>query len=150
MRQNESCDLLINVNRVYLPETCAHVQRTVRTSVPWGRFSELKNCAITQSIYSKSELQMRRKAEALQYKKNSTNPNRNQRYVNNVRNGKTSISRLERLRGGCTTIPTRIEASASASGVPGGGTLWLNRSIPYVPIGKEFRPSYGSEETGYL
>lgn len=154
MTTNEPCDDSNHVPRVYVPEPCVKVAKTVRTSVPWGRFRSHSKCEavndlIRQGTVTHYDLAMRRKAEVLQYKHKHTGIiSTKKAQIAQAR--KMSAARLERLREPCGQNTQRIEAPASASGVPGGGMLWLDRSVPYIPIGHERRPAYSTDGGNYI
>ena len=151
--ENKSCDESKYVERIYLPEPCKKEVRSVRTSVPWGRF-RTKCDALNdlQGYVSPYEIAMRRKAEVLQYKHKHTGiiSTKKAQFAQAVTLRKMSAARLERLREPCGQNNLRIEAPASASGVPGGGMLWIDSRVPYIPIGNERRPVYSTDEGNYI
>lgn len=151
--KNEPCDESNYVERVYLPEPCTKEVRTVRTFVPWGRFRMKCDALIElQGSVSAYEIAMRRKAEVLQYKHKHTGiiKTKKAQFAQAVNSRKMSAAKLVRLREPCGQHTQRIEAPASASDVPGGGMLWLDTSVPYIPIGHERRPAYSTDEGDYI
>ena len=151
--KNEPCDESNHVQRVYLPEPCTKEVKSVRISVPWGRFRTKCDALIDlQGTISPYEIAMRRKAEVLQYKHKHTGiiSTKKAQFAQAVHSRKMSAARLTRLREPCGQNTQRIEAPASASGVPGGGMLWLDTTVPYIPIGHERRPAYSTDEGNYI
>jgi hypothetical protein len=129
---------------VHLPETCAKQIRTVFTSPPpWGRGLLNRDCLSPFLTHSAYELQMRRKAEVLEYKNHTASRMKRTTHYANVVNNRYRY----RSREVCAT-PARIEAPSSASGVPGRQTLWLDKRVPYLPI--KPRITYADEPTVYL
>ena len=152
---NQPCKDLIYVERVYLPEPCINLTRSVRTSVPWERFRTKNQCddinfLIRNGVFTQHDLAMRRKAEILKYKYQQFGITKKMQFVNAVNTKKTSISRINRLKNPCEKNPGKIIASASASNVPGGGFLWLDNTIPFIPIGSNKRPSYSTNDNNYI
>lgn len=151
---SKTCDE--SMQRVYIPQPCVKEIRAVQSSTPWGRFRitncDALNALIADGTVTKADLAMRRKAEVLQYKykhQNSVYTKKGQ-FASAVQNNKMSPGKLRRLRTACSQKPGRIEAPASASDVPGGGILWMDRSVPYIPIGTDRRPPYSTDEGDYL
>lgn len=99
--------------------------------------------------YTQYELDMRRKAEILKYKKNSTQSNgitQKQKYTQIVKSVGRQTNVTQSLNNQCSVIdsPTVFypPLPASYSGVPGGGMLYCNPNIPVYNY-KESAPSYG-------
>mgnify|MGYP001247709653 CR=1 FL=1 len=138
----------IKQKSVYLPEPCPSKSGFVQSPSPWA--IGLTRCQST-NIYTPSELQMRRKAEVLQYK-NVLNArvSKKQQYVNVVlgRNRRYGMNTIDR-EFVCPPSAQKIISTSSSSNVPGRQMLWLDRTIPYIPIGKN-RVQYATENIDYL
>lgn len=136
---------------------------------PWQRFDKEDN---NNSGFSTSDLDMRRKAETLQYKKNASNMSTKQTIANLVRSNTTSGKRSQfatqplfnsntginsnvdnlTRSGNRLIIPTCFNINSgltSESGVPGKlMTLTLNRNVPltrYVPVRRTYIGAEGSK-----
>jgi hypothetical protein len=88
--------------------------------------------------YTQYEIDMRRKAELLQYKKN-TNITKKQSFSQTINRQKSNIPKIQACEFVDTTVyPPR---SASASGVPGGGMLFYDPTVPLYNYSTS-KPSY--------
>ena len=145
-----SCDKLSSVyEAIYLDEPCAKEAAFVPPPAPWARLNS--RCPAIASLFSPSELQMRRKAEVLQYK-NVAHTSRVLRYVDANRQGRNrSFSFARSLEERClaAALSDKIwHAPSSASNVPGRMMLYYDRRVPYIPIGK--REDKSDEATDYI
>lgn len=131
---------------IYLHEPCVK-QTVVTMAAPWNRLSS--RCQNNALLFSSSELQMRRKAEVLQYKGLSWQT-KSMKYADVARkNSNRPLTRALELRCLAAVNSNKLwSAPASASNVPGRMMLYYDRSIPYIPIGR--REEKSNEDTDYL
>lgn len=144
-----SCDKLQNFDyrAVYLDEPCKKETSFVPSPAPWARLNS--RCPAIAGLFTPSELQMRRKAEVLQYK-NVAQTGRLVQYVNAISRGRNrSFTRSLEERCRTAALSDKIwYAPSSASNVPGRMMLYYDRSVPYIPIGK--REEKSDEATDYI
>lgn len=95
----------------------------------WHRSQGNCNKSITQQ-YEQQELDMRRKAEVLLYKNNTTNWTKKQRFAYLAKNPNKFI-RQNPATNSCSTTQIAYNP-ASASDVPGNTSLYYNPSIPLL------------------
>ena len=131
---------------IYLHEPCVK-QTVVTTIAPWTRLSS--RCQNNALLFSSRELQMRRKAEVLQYK-GVSQQTKSMKYADVARkNINRPLTRALELKCLAAVNSNKLwSAPASASNVPGRMMLYYDRSVPYIPIGR--REAKSNEDTDYL
>ena len=112
---------------------------------PWAVQLSPALCEIVQS-YPPEEIQMRRKAEALLYKKNTTNVTRKQQFANVARSNRFNYDPT--YHGGCPNPRRVIPRHSSASNVPGNGVLYFDQKVPFVDVKQT--PAFATDELEYL
>lgn len=137
-------------NAVHVPEPRARQACSVsKDPRPWGRGLFIQSCGRSFLSHSEYELQMRRKAEVLQYKNVLTARMKKTDQFAIAVGGRNRIrSPIDPITRQVCPTPARVEAPSSASGVPGRQMLWLDKRVPYVPLNP--RITYADEGTEYL
>ena len=143
-----SCDKLSSgYEALYLYEPCVKEVAFVPPPAPWARLNS--RCPAVAGLFSPSELQMRRKAEVLQYK-GVAHTSRVLRYADATRRVRNrSLTRSLEERCSAAALSDKIwHAPASASNVPGRMMLYYDRRVPHLPIGE--REEKSDEATDYI
>tara|TARA_Y100001958_G_C20763596_1_gene242604 strand:+ start:5 stop:469 length:465 start_codon:yes stop_codon:yes gene_type:complete len=154
MASKRECDFQRqNVVNTYISEPCNSAKYEYRkqglhkrfTVTPWSVQGTPALCEVVQS-YPPEEIQMRRKAEALLYKKNTTNVTRKQQFANVARSNRFNYDPT--YHRSCPNPRRVIPRHSSASNVPGNGMLYFDPKVPFVDVKQQ--PAFATDELEYL
>lgn len=92
--------------------------------------------------YTTEQINMRRKAEVLKYKKNKSNDNKKARYAYFARNRNTNLLGSRQAN----SKSSSCKNSSSASDVPGNKVLFLDKSVPVfgLVVSRQYGPGVGN------